>query len=472
MKEYKGIIGQMYSHLCDFVANNSDVEEELFEKEKEFLRLSFDGCNERKLFFDWFVFDYTLKKYNKRLFDVFLNLEQKKISKDLYDVYSKVGRDHFSFFKVKAVKIGKQFLCHDAVTSMEYEVFDSALTKSIGKGDYVIGRLLPFDDAFILASHCLCYAKQDYDMFSIVLKNASTVSGKRIDAYDVYKALYPQKVPEKLSVEGKFELLCKEGGLSDYEIEDILLEARIAIKEKNETPQKVMFRIIEKMKEPEHFNKEEFYDAFVAMWNFFVGQIHEGAKKGPIEIALINICMDVVMTQFPQPQKMSEKEKKDLSARIQKWTDKWFITSQEELNGKTPKQVIMQERKKLGNPQKDFGFQLEIECVSADWPKEKKAEKLFNRATGRMEKGEYQGALELYQDYLKLWEENHVVWHNMGVCYVMLLQKRKAEKCFKSALMIKPDYDLANKKLEDLMSMHKEDMVRMAKTIRKNRAGI
>ncbi|MCK5494217.1 MAG: hypothetical protein KAJ14_13990, partial [Candidatus Omnitrophica bacterium] len=443
MKEKQDIIQELYFQISDFIRNNPDIEEELLFKEKDFLRLSFSEGNSGQFFFDWFIFDYKLKKYNKRLFDVFLFYIKKSIPKSLYNVYSGIGKDIFGFFKIKAVKTGKQFLCYDILTLTEYQVFDSSSTKIIGKGDCIIGRLLPFKDAFVVASQCLYYKIQNYDMLSMILKKTAQEKLKRIDAYDVYKSLYPENIPEKLSTEEKFILLCKEGGLSDDDIEDIFLKTKIAIKNKTLLPQEVISSTIEQIKEREGFILEEFYIAFIEVWNLFTDQIHLGAKKGPLETTLLKACMTSMEMKFPIGKNMSKKGAKNISIKINKWMKEWFVTPKEELEGKTPKQVIMQERMELGNPQKDFGFQFNIGGLSSGQEKEKKAENIFYAAAEHMKDGEYQKALKLYDDYLKLWNENHIVWHNMGVCYVMLLQKRKAESCLKMALVIKPDYDLA-----------------------------
>lgn len=467
MQEYKDTVQQMYEQICDFVRNHSDIEEELFAQEKEFLRLSLAECNAGQMFFDWFIFDYKLKKYDQRLFDVFLQSMKKSIAASLYDVYLNIGRDRFSFIKVKAVNIGKQFVCQDIVSLTEYQIDDRTITNNISKGDYLIGRVLPFGKTFILASQCLCFRKQDYDLFGMCLKNKLIDSKVRIDAYKVYKMLYPERIPEKLSIEDKFALLCKEGGLTDDAIEDIFLNTRIAIKNKNGSISDVIAPVIESMNKPEWFNIEEFYEAFVKVWNSFAVQIHHGVEKGPNEKVLIEILTNKMSSMFPPPK--NELEKKALTKKVQQWSDQWFVTPLKELEGKTPKQVIMDERKSLGNPQKEFGFHFNIEFVAMDEKKEKEAEKLANDAAEHMANDEYHEALEAYQNYLKLWAENHVVWHNMGVCYAMLLQKRKAEKCFKTAWQIKPDYELAYNKWEELTSMYKEDMVHMVKEMQRNK---
>ncbi len=472
MNEYKNTIKEMYERINAFVQDHPDIEEEVIDQEEEFFRLSLSGVNNPgQLFFDWFIFDYKLPKYNKRLFDVFLREMKKEIPDDLCKVYAKAGKDTFSFFKVKAVKIGKQFIAEDILTGSQYRVFETSATKFIGKGDYLIGRLLAFDEAFIVASQCLFYPQKDYDIFGMLLKNISRAPSERLDAFDVYKALFPQVIPEQLSAKEKFELLCKEGGLSDDDIEDILLEIRIAIKDKKTVPpQQVLSRWLKKLRPPQEFDMEEFMDTFTAMWNKLAGEIYPATDKGPLEIALINLCMQTIQHEFPLPDNPTKKELQNLSKKSRQLMDKWYITPRKELAGKSPKEIILQERAQLGNPQKDFGFEFNIERSVVDEHMEKQGEKLFYEAGGYMKSGKYEKALACYEKYLKLWDGNHVVWHNMAVCHVMLLQKRKAEQCLKQALTLKPDYKLALDKYEELTSMYKEDMVEMVRVLRKNQA--
>lgn len=469
MTKKNNFINEMYDEICGFVDANPDIEEESHIMGEEFYRLSFRDCYPRKLFFDWFLFDYQLKKHRKRLFDVFLNYKKKNISRSLYDTYSKIGKDHFGFFKIKAVKIGKQFLCHDISTSAEYQVNERGLTKHINKGDYIIGRLLPFDGAFVLSSHCLCFQGGDgYDMFSFALKNILEVSAERLDAYSIYKALYPEEIPETLSVEEKFVLICKEGGFSDNDIEDVLLEMKIAIKSKKGLPQQILFGVLERIEGAARFDSDEFCAVFMDVWNIFANQIHQGVKKGPLEDSLVSICTDAVKNNFSIFENMSEEEIVVFREKCQQWSDAWFDLPQQELKGKTPKQVIMRERQKLGNPQKEFGYSFNYNQMPVMSAKEKKMQALADDAADQMNNKNYREALNLYEDYITLWDGNHVVWHNMGVCYVMLLQKRKAEKCLTKACSIDPDYELAHDKLEELQSMYREDMFQMVRKIKKN----
>ena len=472
MTDYRPIIQKMYDRINVFVHSHPDIERELIDQEDAFLRLSFEGCHPQKLFFDWSVFDYTLKARGQRLFDVFLDDQKDEISPTLFEIYRGVGEDRFSFFKVKAVKIGKQFICRDIANDREYHVFDTSFSKVIQKEDLFIGRLLPFEDAFILASQCLRFAWQEYDLMSVKLATFLSLQ-RRIDAYTVYQALYPPREPEKLSDQEKFELLCKEGGLSDDEIEDILLDMRVAIRDRKGKPQDHMRGVMEQLKDPRYLEIQEFSAAFSAVWNDFANQIHqEGVDKGPLETMLIQLCVEKAAQEIPIARNVSAREQKSIVLKHQQWLDEWFITPREELKGKTPKEVILQERRELGNPQEEFGFKFSLEAFPdlLDAQREKKAEQLFKAAAEQMRREDYRRALKLFEEYNELWDGNHVVWYNMGVCYVMLLQKRKAEKCLEKAWMINPEYDLAYERWEELKSMYKADMVRMVRQIKKQRS--
>lgn len=467
MKEYKTLIKEMYDAINDFVQSHPAIEKEVFERQKDFIRLSFTDQNIGRLFFDWFIFDYQLEKYHKRLFDVFLDEEKGKSSQKLYEIYFRLGLDCFGIYKIKAVKLGKEFVCENVISSKEYHVFDTRGSRVVEKGGHVIGRLLPFDRAFIAASDVLFFSRQDYDVIGLLLKNAPE-SHDRQDAFEIYKMLFPERIPEQLSVEEKFTLLCKEGGLSDDDVEDVFLEMRMAIKDKKASAD-IMQSVLNRMMIPKWVSAEEFGESFVVVWNQFVGEIHQGTEKGPMEKTLVRACTSAMEKKFLQPTGiMSSQEQKVFVEKVQRWSDEWFITPLKEMNGKTPKEVIMEERKAMGNPQEEFGYDFQMNKIYIDM-NEQKAEQLFDDAARCMKEGQYQKALELYQDYVQLWDGNHVVWHNMGVCCVFLLQKRKAEKCFERALMLYPDYDLAHEKWKQLKSMYKEDMVQMVKHLKKRK---
>jgi len=69
--------------------------------------------------------------------------------------------------------------------------------------------------------------------------------------------------------------------------------------------------------------------------------------------------------------------------------------------------------------------------------------------------------LKAYEAYCHLNPDNHVVWQNMGVAHILLLDKVKAQECFQKALEINPDYEMPRKNLRILKDATKDDLKRM-----------
>jgi tetratricopeptide (TPR) repeat protein len=75
-------------------------------------------------------------------------------------------------------------------------------------------------------------------------------------------------------------------------------------------------------------------------------------------------------------------------------------------------------------------------------------------------------AIEAYKEYISIHSRNHVIWHNMGIAYVLLKDRIIAEKCFKKSLEIKPDYEIAKRNTKILNKATQKDIERMAKEYR------
>jgi len=58
------------------------------------------------------------------------------------------------------------------------------------------------------------------------------------------------------------------------------------------------------------------------------------------------------------PDKFSSQE--ELERKVEEYKNKWLSEPQPELNGKTPWQVITEERKRLGSPRKGFPFKISV----------------------------------------------------------------------------------------------------------------
>ncbi len=81
------------------------------------------------------------------------------------------------------------------------------------------------------------------------------------------------------------------------------------------------------------------------------------AKRGPLEEALIQDMLRYLQEKVnPDDYPNVEETSKDLK----KWQRSWLNKPQKELNGKIPWEAILEERKKLGNPERDFSYLVTI----------------------------------------------------------------------------------------------------------------
>jgi hypothetical protein len=113
----------------------------------------------------------------------------------------------------------------------------------------------------------------------------------------------------------------------------------------------------------------KFQQLFMDFWNFsprdeFQGkspQEIDAQEMGPQERELSRDLMNYVLTRI-KSSKFSDQREIDKAIKI--YQDKWLHQPQEELSGKTPWEAILEERKKLGNPRKDFSLLVSIKPVN------------------------------------------------------------------------------------------------------------
>jgi len=199
------------------------------------------------------------------------------------------------------------------------------------------------------------------------------------------------------------------------------------------------------------------------VWNNFISQQKGYIEKGPIETALIHASMAYIQSKI-NPKRF--KDEKRVSQRAEKLLEEWLKTPRQELDGKTPEEVILQERQRLGNPEKRIKFRINITTLTPGEEVVQKANEAFAKGRQLLLENKPKEAIEAYKEYISLHSQNYVVWHNMGIAYILLMDRINAENCFKKALEIKPDYELAKRNLEILNNATQQDIERMAKEYR------
>ena len=116
-------------------------------------------------------------------------------------------------------------------------------------------------------------------------------------------------------------------------------------------------------------NQEEVLGLVAMLWNNYPRKEFNGKSPnekgvmGSPEKMFLRICMNEAMSKFSLEDYPNIA---DAEEAIEAFKQEWFGKPQKELNGKTPKEVIFEERENLGNPSKDITVQFKLEKMSDD----------------------------------------------------------------------------------------------------------
>ncbi len=72
-------------------------------------------------------------------------------------------------------------------------------------------------------------------------------------------------------------------------------------------------------------------------------------------------------------------------------------------------------------------------------------------------KGDYEAALNAYQEMLKKWPDDYLIWHNIGVLYEDMRQYLSAARAYQKSIDSKPEERLSYLKLANLYLRHSSD---------------
>jgi tetratricopeptide (TPR) repeat protein len=454
---YQEVMRDFYVQISDFISDNPNILKELNEKEVLFSFFEMEEAVRKKLFFDWFIFDYTSEALGKNLLKYFLATAVLEGEKK--EIYNSFINNRYSIFEIKALRTGKEMMLWDLLDEKEYHAKDTSFTKEVQKGQCCLLRLLPFQGDYILTGMGFAFPLEIVPFIKLSLRDLKRVKKKIVlTPLTMYEIFFQPEKREALPIRERFVLLCQEAGLEKEYIETIITRIKEEATQKG-TYDNILSEAFRRIRPQKHFKPEEFISVFMDLWNSFISEDKGFYERGPLEIALVSLCLSYVQARC-DPKKFSDV--KMAEEKAEKLQEEWFKTSREELDGKTPEEAILEERRKLGNPQKEVKFRINITELQPGADIEKQTQELFQQEIKLMKEHKPLEAIEIYKKHLQLHPQNYVVWQNMGIAYIQLLDKQNALRCFQKALKIKPDYQIAKNNLNFLLSATDEDLKRMA----------
>jgi len=459
-EDYQKKMGEFYKQISRIIKNEKRIFEDLDNREKLFSSLKIDELMRKQLIFDWYIFDYKNEFYSKTLFQHFFDTAQ--LSEENRRIYQKFFDNVYSIFEVKTIKMRVGCILRDLATGKEYNLRDTSVASSIRKGQVIILRLLPFSDFYIASNDGFAFSLSSSSALRLSFSiNKSADENFKLTPLHIFEFFKTAEDSKHKDEKAHFINLCRMAGMTEKEI-DMFVEKTKSVAENRGDYKKNLRELVTHIDPFKEVPFPDISDAFVGLYNYFISEKYPEYRKGPLEYSLLDVCVSYVANKV-LPGKF--KSSKAAQAEAQKLQDKWLKTPFQELDNKTPTEVILEERAALGNPDRKVKFEYDI----LSWSGEEEgnpAEEAFNRGVTYMQKRRFEKAIKAFKENLVLEPGNYSAWLNLGVAYTMLIDKALAQKCFRKALQINPQYENAAKNLKLLRNVSKKDMKEMAKEYR------
>jgi len=463
------MINKFFEKLAKFIKDNPRMTKELINLDSEFPYLMTDNEKRKIIIFDWFVFGHRLKPFDKTPLEYFIDLN-KDVPPEEKRIYENFKNNIYSIFEVKTLKTGKQMVLIDLTTQKEYWIWEKTATQHLQKGQCIFTRILPYEDHYILTGMVHAFPKDaTYAMRLAYKRMRENKVDMKITPKQIAVIIHDFQTKEKIKdldldkVQERLTEKLEEVGLADVTPAYIIERFN-----QNIEPVQVFKEIAEKAIFPEDEDAHELLELLAALWNKFphkaMGHISPEEKdrdypRGPQELSLIHELMYHLHNEISLDNYSNKEELDRTLAEVQ---ERWLNTPNPELDGKTPRELIFEERKRMDNPRKEIGLSITANSITKVTKKEKEAEELFNKALSFSKEKRYEEALDCYKRYVEICPENYVAWGNMGSLYGLLINKKEAYKCLHKALSIKPNYKIARDNLALLEKVDTEYLKKLA----------
>ena len=404
------------------------------------------------LLLDAFIFDRKLEG-GETPFQHFLN--QAEITDSHLPVYRGFEDNVFSIFEVLEVYEGVGMKMKDLLWEKEYFVKENKGSYQLEPGYIVFCRLSPFRSRFIIISPGThAYLPEVGYVIKRKLRHFRQSFREEMNAFTMLEIIFGRGPEEEDVREADLETL-KYRLKKKLDSLGIKIDFRGLARRINEniTPRDAFPEIFEfNYPSKEDFN--ETLELLHALWNKHPRKELGGRSpkevdvKGPRERELLLDLFEECKMRFDPDDYSSEEEFQDAVDRLK---DEWLWMPQLELEGKTPRDVILEERKARGNPNEDIAIRLEVSRVQ-DY-EQTRAEELYQEGLKAFKQGAIVKAADLFEEVTDMYPENYKAWGNLAISLAYAGNKERSMECFEKALAIEPEYELARKN-RDMIEKH------------------
>ena len=166
--------------IIEFCENDLYLYKELNKEREKFFTTTpekyyktFDDQNWAELrFADHFIFSYISQYYEMTPLEVFLSKMLSNYNQHDQQIFLGFKGNIFSAFTITKVVVGSYFMAKDLTSGKEYKVKENKATHQLKEGDYIVGRILPYETDYALSNVNLTYPKESSYILKRLWKSA------------------------------------------------------------------------------------------------------------------------------------------------------------------------------------------------------------------------------------------------------------------------------------------------------------
>jgi tetratricopeptide (TPR) repeat protein len=413
------------------------------------------------LFEDWFLLERKLTRCGLTPLALYIKTNQRRFAKNEAAIYRGFAEDsRFGIFKVTARKAGEWLDLTPIPRGEACRVIDVKGSEDCREGEFLIARLFRFEDHWALSS----FATQlpdgaGYHIERLVQSAGDKLKDEPLRHRSILDLFIPRVEWEKEGldrVRARLASILQRWHVVDItvaQIEDDILAAHKILA--TEYP---LFKVIVS-KSPSVEATKEVTPILQAMWNLTL--TGDMPQPGPKEISLLGDLQRFVMGRVTDDEMASD----TFTLKAREITREWLAAPQKELDGKSPGEVIREERRSLGNPHMEIAWDIQLTPLSND--EEDRGGHMVNQGIDLLKAGQAQAALDLFQKAYPLLKDSPEVFRvlgNMATAYTKMGHREEALAMLKAALKANPDYTVARNNLRILESLSPEEFKRKYKS--------
>ena len=415
-------------------------------------------------FSDWFLMDRKLTRRGVTPLELFIQVleQEKKGAKQDLAVYRKfMATNRFGLFRVEEASPGEWINLKAFPDGGSLRVFEQTGSRQAEKGSYLVGRLVVFEDHWAMSNAGFPLPREgSYSLDRLFSGSAAEELGPGLRPRDAVRLLMPKTDWENEDlgrVRARLASILQKSGV-DVPVSRIEESIREAHAKKAKRPPFAEDMLRGLSAKPDF---KEAADLVSTLWNRTLAECDPALdprvlNKGPLERMLLGDMNRMIQERFlcegsarsnPGP------------AAVQAAVAQWLDLPQKELDGKTPRQAILEERKTLGNPQERIGYDVSIDSVGPS-ANEIEADHMLAAGEKALRNGRAEEALRCYEgayQRLKGHPEIFRILGNLATAHAMLGHRKQSLEMLRAALKLNPDYRTARDNLHLMESMSPQE---------------